>query len=378
MTLRKGDVFDESEVFDDPVTSKLTRRLTSGRDFNQTPTYHLNAAFSADSRLLVMATWMRDGDSCLLKSEVETGKTTVLAVLPKGIGERYTGNNISIVQASGWVLANTGRTLRMCHVETLEERELLALPESEQRFGHPVGSIDGTKVFVPRLSSRVIPHETKDVTTTHLEIDIRTGEAKVLLEDPGCGCNHVVPNPVDPDLLLIDRERAPAWSHGSDDGRTSRVWLLHRRTGRLTEIRPRDGNRFQIHSNWNCRGDRVFYHGTSRGGGHYIGAANLEGRVVFERHYPEFHYGHTSSHPREDVIITDGLLTPNMVIAIHYNELDSHGAPRHEVLARHDTVWTRGQQQSHPHCHVSPDGRWLSYNRGVDGVRSDVYVVRVR
>lgn len=35
MRLKKGDVFNESEVFDDPLTSKLTRRLTHARDFNQ-------------------------------------------------------------------------------------------------------------------------------------------------------------------------------------------------------------------------------------------------------------------------------------------------------------------------------------------------------
>ena len=214
-------------------------------------------------------------------------------------------------------------------------------------------------------------------TATFLEIDIESGSAAEIYEDRGSGCNHVVPNPVNPDLLLIDRDRAPGYSWGSDGGKTTRVWILNQKTGNLTEIRPRDSNRFQIHSNWNNRGDRVFYHGTSHGGGHYIGVSDLEGKTVFERHYPEFHYGHTSSHPCKDVIITDGLVTPNQVIAIDYNDLDSHGAPRHEVLARHDTEWTKGQQQSHPHPHVSRDGRWLSYNRGVGGTRSDVYAVRL-
>ena len=52
MSLHKGDHFNESVAFADPVTSKASRRLTQFRDFNQTPTYHLNACFSADSRYL--------------------------------------------------------------------------------------------------------------------------------------------------------------------------------------------------------------------------------------------------------------------------------------------------------------------------------------
>lgn len=378
MALKKGDVFNESEVFDDPLTSKLTRRLTHKRDFNQTPTYHLNAAFSADSRHLVMAAWDVNGDSLLLKTEVTTGKTTVMAVLPKDSGERYNGNNVSMIQASGWVAANAGKTLRLCHLETLEEKILLDISGTQKRFGHPIGSIDGAGVFIPRLSNAVVPHETKDVTATHLEVDIATGSVTELFEDVGRGCNHVVPNPVDPDLLLIDRDMPPGFGHGGDKGQTTRVWVLHRKTGQVTEMRPKDERRFQIHSNWNCRGDRVFYHGTSAHGGHYIGAADIEGHIAFERHYPEFHYGHMCTHPCEDAMITDGLFTPNQIIAIYYTDLDLHGAPRLEVLARHDTDWTPKQQQCHPHCHVSPDGKWLSYNRGFEGTRSDVYVVRLR
>ncbi len=375
MTLHKGDRFNESVSFADPVTSKPSRRLTQRRDFNQTPTYHLNACFSADSRYLVMASWDAEGDSYLLRAEVATGEITVLSVLPSASGEDYNGNNVSLVQASQWAAANTGKMLRLCHLETLEERVLLDLTGTEQRFGHPIGSIDGTKIFIPRMTKRVIPGETKDVSVMHLEVDIATGGTRELFFDEGRACNHVVPNPVDPNLLLIDRDLPPKFAHGGDEGRTSRVWVLNRITGAVTEIRPRDAHRFQIHSNWNCTGDLVFHHGRSAQGGHYIGASDAAGRSVFERWYPEFHYGHMCTHPSEDVMITDGLFTSDLVIKIHYREPDSSGAPRLEVLARHSSDWSKGQQ-SHPHCHVSRDGRWLSYNKGEAG-RSDVYVVKI-
>lgn len=240
MALHKGDRFNESVAFADAVTSKLSRRLTQFRDFNQTPTYHLNACFSADSRYLVMASWDAEGDSCLLRAEVATGEITVLAALPRASGEDYNGNNVSLIQASQWVAANTGKTLRLCHLETLEERVLLDLSGTEQRFGHPIGSLDGTKVFIPRMTKRVIPGETKDVSVTHLEVEIASGATRELFFDEGRACNHLVPNPVDPDLLLIDRDLPPKFAHGGDGGQTSRVWVLNRVTGAVTEIRPRD------------------------------------------------------------------------------------------------------------------------------------------
>ena len=368
-------MFNESECFDDPVTSKPVRRLTAERDFNQTPTYHLNAAFSADSRFLVIASWDAGGDSRLLKADVASGDLTELATLPGDGGERFNGNNMGMVQAGNKVAATTGKRLRIYDLDSGEGEVLLDLGDAEGRLSHPIGSICGKKVFVPRLSKQLVIGETTDISVTHLEVDIETGAVTELFCDEGRACNHVAPNPVDPDLLLIDRDLPPKFSHGGDDGRTSRVWLLHRKTGALREVRPRDAQRFQIHSNWNCTGDLAFHHGRSAQGGHYISASDVDGKVVFERRYPEFHYGHMCTHPCENVMLTDGLFTSDMVIKIHFADLDSSGAPRLEVLARHDTDWATGQQ-SHPHCHVSPDGRWLSYNRG-DGGRSDVYVVRV-
>ncbi len=72
--------------------------------------------------------------------------------------------------------------------------------------------------------------------------------------------------------------------------------------------------------------------------GDYIGAADVEGRTVFERHYPEFHYGHMCTHPCEDVMITDGLFTPNQVIKIYYTDLDLHGALTQNVIVQSDSA----------------------------------------
>jgi hypothetical protein len=109
----------------------------------------------------------------------------------------------------------------------------------------------------------------------------------------------------------------------------------------------------------------------------FLGVSDLSGASVFEMNLPRYYYGHVSTHSQAEAIITDGLLSPDLVCAVYYEELDTAGRPRIELLARHETGWEGmiGQNRD-PHCHLSPDGRWLSYNCAGRG-RSDVYVVRV-
>jgi hypothetical protein len=214
--------------------------------------------------------------------------------------------------------------------------------------------------------------------TTYFQVDIASGAVETIFEEPVFGSHHVQPCPSNPDIWLIDRDAPPNfWAGG--DGEMTRAWLLNSKTKELVELDPVDPNGFQIHTNWNYRGDRVYYHGRSRQGdgkGHYVGVADMTGKIVWEQRYPLFYYGHMSTHTTKEAVITDGLLTPDLVTAIHYEDRDATGLPRVEALARHATVWGAAHGQfPHPHCHMSPDGRWLSYNRA-EGWRSDVYVIR--
>ena len=388
-----GHTFNESEVTADLVTSRRTRRLTRSGIINNTPTYHLNACFSGDSRYLVLASEREDG-SAILRADVETGELAVLAWADKSSGIKYGGGGISLIQATGWVVAKAGRSLRLYNLHTFEERTLLEDPGPEYNLAHPIGSPDGARVIVPRI--RALPPRYQGerrlqsasfaayveafggMPTTHLEVDIATGEITEVFHEEIYGCNHVQPCPADPDLWLIDRDSPPKFSHGGDGGHTTRAWLFHAKSRALTELRPRDDNHFQVHTNWSRDGRHVYYHNRSHHGGHYIGVADHAGNVVWEHHFPLFHYGHVSTHTQANAIVVDSVVTPDLVTALFYEDTDSAGVPRMEILARHGSlVNVLPGQQSHPHCHMSPDGRWLSYNRGEEA-RADVYVVQLR
>jgi hypothetical protein len=51
-----GEVLQESIRFADRITGRQVLQLTSKRDFNQKPTYHIGSGFSGDSRYLPIVT----------------------------------------------------------------------------------------------------------------------------------------------------------------------------------------------------------------------------------------------------------------------------------------------------------------------------------
>jgi hypothetical protein len=395
-----GTTFNESSVFPDEVTLRPTRRLTRSRDRNQTPTYHLGNGFSADGRYLALQTQNYDGGSAILRADTANGDLTVVDVTEPGAESHFTeGNDMTLWSQAGLIVSKLGETALITYdVNTLEKRVLIEQFEPDYFYGHPAGSPDGRHIYIAKH------HLPKDETThtVYLRIDTRTGDIDEVFRDEGSANVHILAHPSHPDLLLLDRNFSPGW-HGGSDGKTTRAHLLNARTGLLTEFRPRNANNFQIHTNWSADGRFVYYHGGSgkpdqtpredkrgllydytdrdwlldmRGVDHYLGVADLDGNVVWEADYPFFHYGHSSSHATRRAIITDGLITPDLITAIYWNELDSMGLPRTEILGRHGTYWKTGQQFD-PHPIMSSDGKYLSYNRGFKDGRSDVYLLQL-
>jgi hypothetical protein len=418
--MEAGLRWNESTVGRDTATARWTRRLTAHGARNNTPTYHFNTAFTADSRFLVVVT-VRGGRSAIVRAEVETGELTVLAATegfghagggggwfwapgPLGPGG-YHATRTALAPASGWVIAAGPKRLHAVHVATGERRDLCAY-EPGWRPSVPGADASGRRVYLPlspvhpdfdpqhpgaprRPYGQVMLERHGGIPTRIVQVDIDSGETRTVHEDPVAGCNHVCPSPTDDDLLLIDRDLPPTFSYHGDNGRSPRLHLLRLSTGRLTPLRPRNRHQFQSHGNFSRDGTEIFYHGPAYEG-HvrplrpdallgemFLGVSDLRGESVFEMNFPHYHYGHVSTHTQADAIVTDGLVTRDHICAVHYRDLDALGQPRIELLARHATDWEglAGQLRD-PHCHVSPDGRWLSYNRAAGG-RSDVYVVRI-
>ena len=399
--LVKGQRFNEMQEFNDSITGHPSRRMTAGRRFNQTPTYTQNACFTADSRQMVLSTEDSAGNSAILKGDVETGDMLVVATSAEVKGTplkaNFNGNNMAINQKGNWVAAAVGGSVRLWDLKTLEQKIVYTIHEENVFLGHPIGSIDGKLMFftVQKIDPSLKPSDSGTGRTLFLtyngsptdwmEADLTTGRVRVIHHEDRAGSNHLVANKLDHDFILTDRD----WTMDVRQ-KTTRVWLLNRKTDKMIEIRPRDPYKFCYHSNFNGRGDLVDYHGPSSAGGQYFGAADLDGKVVWEYSIPSYQYGHLSTHPTWDALITDGMFTGDLVCAVFFKELDPTGAPRLQVLARHNTEWdVQYGQYSHPHCHVSPDGRWLTYNRGgaksIKGDkpvapgkgRTDVYIVRI-
>ncbi len=339
---------------------------------------------------------------------METGELTVIAV-NDGIGQfnenyhapyvpgtnqgGFTGGKICVLKTN-YIAAVVGKSLRIYDLETYEEKILIDNIGDEYYFGNPIGSIDGTKVIVTRApfhpdyaQGNTRPNRDKKeawieefggMPTTYLQIDIESGNVKEVHKEEVGGSHHVQPCPSEPHIWLIDRDFPPKFWAGGDNFQSTRAWLLNTKNNNLIEIEPEDDYGFQVHSTWSKNGDKIYYHGPSKNGGQYIGVADLQGDIIWEHHILGDNYGHVSTHTGKEAIITDGLITPDMITAIHYNKTNYTGVPQIELLAQHNTQWDgMVGQYPHPHCHMSPDGKWLSYNKAENG-RTDVCLVRIK
>lgn len=400
---RKGEEWNESFLFPDEATTRPTRRLTSRRTFNHKPTYHINQGFSPDNRYLVFCTYHPGGESALVRAEVESGDLKVIDHAAAGAPFQFNaGNSIAMIPRTELVAYSYGGEVRVYDIHTMEMRVIFRPePGKSYRYSHPAGTADGKTLIVARndraydrTDASIDPNSVLGVS--FFTIDLASGRATEVFRDATHRSDHVIPNPVDPALAIIDLDAPPRFSSPNCAADIPRNSVLDLRSGKAIPIRPANGCNFTWHTNWNFRGDHVYYHGPSalpqprwlverygegyagpykgkQGAAHFIGVATVDGRTAWEHEFPVVYYGHSSSHATRDVIILDNVLTQDLLIGLHWRELDSRGVPRLEVLGRHNSDYANGQQ-THPHSQMSTDGRWLSYNSGHAG-RSDVYLL---
>jgi len=392
---KKGDTWNESEEYRDSYTRRRVRKVTTAGCYNQTPTYHTGTAWTRDGRTFCFHSG-RDGASAVFAADALTGDITQLTDWEPGMAvgqvvgaarrsDRGINGGICVAPRRRWVTFTRGRSLCVVHLDTLEERTLIA------DYGdYPIGgpTIDPTEEYImyPRNilppAMRSGERLTRHVAEYYAEpggslmrlcrIPLLGGQEEILYEEAMCRGNHLQYSPVDPDLVMTDRDYPPRFWFGSD-GRTNRVWTYRLSTRQLTEMPSPSGKTFQVHSTWTWDGQYCLYHCPGPDGYH-IGLDDLEGHNVHEWHSPGWvHYGHVSAMAGRPAFILDGNITNDLLLWLYYDAEE----PRIEVIARHGTNWGGHEgQYPHPHPQSSPTGQHITYNYADRG-RADVFVVTV-
>ena len=383
----------------DPITGRRLWKLTSTGEWNTTPLYHLNVCFDKESKHVFTAS-LREGHYQLMRFSVETREGVVLASWPK-TPELEDTFRFMLCQATNQVVVHAARKILL--VEGTTGKQTVAVADlGDDRVRAVCGGLDGRSVIFTRSPSlrskgiterlglgslyRAYTEHYGGIPTDFIRLDLATGKETIVHHEPKAGCDHIQPSPIHGDLWLIDLNFPPQYSWIGDNGETTRAWLLNSRTGEKKERRPRNENRFQMHTNWSPDGTLIYYHGRDRktgtpvgqtGGGHYIGAVRAEdGKVVWERVFPDFHYGHVCPHTKRNTILLNGGLTSDLLLELDFSGAGHDAVPKLDILCRHSSQVKIGGIATYPHPHVSPDGRWLAFH-AFTGERTDVFLLEL-
>lgn len=397
----KGECWNESETYRDPWTLRPVRRITSTGLYNQTHTYHTNTGFTDDGEYLIFGS-ARAGGSALFKAHVSTGEITQLIDPVEGTGSynewnrsagATLGNGLGIngwhciAPKTRWAVYLAGRSLRVVHLDTLEERTLIDDYGADRLHGRL--SVDPTETYVimplmpahPDLAAGRRPTRSYEeafagggMQMELIQAPLAGGEVTTVYVEEGINCGHAPHSPTDPDLVLMNRDFVPG-RPGQRNRGVNRMWTLRLSSGERTELATGEGPGWQGHSAWTWDGEGVLYHGSSYAqGGVLIGVVNRDGTTRREYRFPaSAGGGHVSAMPDRPAIILDGNLSRDLLLWLYYDQ----SQPRVEVIARHGTDWgALPGQYSHPHPLADPSGRWISFNAAQKG-RVDVFVVSV-
>lgn len=400
-----GDVWNESELLNDPLTGRRLRRLTSRGRINQTPTYHTNSGFTADGRSSVLVS-VREGATWVLAADVETGRLKALWRAP-GIGDRsyihrgmglafadvdghgICGNRVCIAPETRQAVFAVDRRVLAVDIETCQVRVLLEDCGQDWIFGAPCVSPDEKHVAIalssshPEMRNGRPPAESSNYRSHSHRLRIvsvpldASRQAELLYEHPAPAQSaHCAYCPVDGNLLYFDLDLPPLY-WGGGDGRTPRIWLLDVASGKARPLKRDYPGPFQVHQAWLWERDAICYHGPAHGGGEYFGIAKADGHTLWEQTFPQAcFYGHNTPDPRRHALVIDGHFSRDKLQWLHYDG-PAQAQPRLEPICLHGTEWgSLPGQYSHPHPLTDPTGRWVSFTSARNG-RSDVYLVDV-
>lgn len=404
--MNPGDKWNESKCFSDPVTGRNIRQLSTEGIINQTPTYHTNSGFTADSRFLVFVS-VRGRETWIIRAEVNTGelqliwKTTGVEdrnyihrgmhmIIPEVDGRGICGNRVCVAPHSGLAVFTVERKMLCVNIHTGAVHTLIEDCGDEWIFGAPCVSPDERFVAITLSSSHpemrqgkwTLNPEKRYIDYTHylqlIQVPL-TGSSphKIIYQHPiPAGSAHCAYCPADSNLLYFDLDLQPYYWCGGD-GKTSRIWLLNIKDGTIRPLLASYPGIKQIHQAWLWDGSGMIYHGPADGGGEYFGVADLNGNKIYEKTFSQAtFYGHNSPDPVKPAMIIDGFFSKELLQWLYYDE-PQREEPKLEPICRHGTEWgSIPGQYSHPHPLASPDGRWISFTTAHQG-RTDVQTVEI-
>ena len=378
---KRGQVWNESKEYLDPITLKKVRRITTEGEYSNTMGYHTGIGWSGDGESILLQIG-RDGKSALATCHVPTGKL-------KQITDAYNGVTIGSLkgQGAGYYFHKKNavlyqriedRTARVVDVDTLEE-DIVA---SDVDAIGPLSAHE--KYFVNIVQDHKDPRDTviyAQVPYKLIRHNIEDGSQEVIYEGQG-SAGHLQYSPTNPDHLLFDRN-VPLFDY-PHEGITARVCLFTISTGELIELVPRNENHAQWHATWRWDGKYVYCHGYNGlrsnwvrpcQDGWYISVIDTDGRVY--REYASkgwMNYGHVGSLGITGKVLLDGNVTDSMILAMSYEDEE---IPQFEIIARHETLWgSNFGQMGHPHTISDKEGRYIAFNAVErNGVSADAYVV---
>lgn len=388
----KGTVWNESQLYNDPVTLRKVRQITTKGMVNTIPSYHTGQSFTEDGEYVIFIS-IREGKSALYKAHLPTGDITCLIEPIEGIGSLEelgkfgNGKGIPIgpvvAPKSRWAYYLVGRQMRAVHIDTLEEA-IIVDGLDEKYFIESIAISPDEKNMVYVVN--VLDSEKRGGQSYQIFIKPVNAEPEVLFAEQGMKAGHIMYNPVDHDLIMFCRDKGPSPNHRVDEH--SRAWIYKISEGALTEVKTIEKQNFQTHNAWTWDGKGIVYHGiindvgwknNTTEGGWYIGLAGLDGHPIREYSFKDAkYYGHVSAMKGKNAAIIDGNILDGLLMWVYFDQ----EVPKLEIIAQHGTDFTTMTgQYSHPHAICDPTGRWIVYNSAPRiifyGPRSDIYSVEV-
>jgi hypothetical protein len=314
---------------------------------------------------MVLSTYNEHGGaSALIRANAETGDLKVLDYTPPGHEYYFNTSESGTTVPNTSLFAYTAKDkIILYDIFTLDKIEYPLRSGRKDKgpyyWGIAGATCDGKHLLIPYNDYNLDWDEPADIRNKKtgnslFMMEIKSGKMWEVHRDDKTQNNHVIANPANPDYCIIDKDFPPYYWGGGDHGKTTRVWVLHIPSGKLTEIRPNDECKFAHHANWNHDGTHVYYQGGSfakslrgkteetdvqefinpyRGDNpHFIGVADMNGKVVWEAVFPSMYYGHVGAHTTKDMMLIENLVTDRYIVGLDWRELNHRGMPKMEKL----------------------------------------------